>query len=56
MPATRECPLCAGTMTIKETKTVTQILGNPTPTTRLTREWVCRDCDYFEEVEEESSR
>ena len=27
----RECPLCGGTMRLKETQTVTQIPGNPKP-------------------------
>ena len=44
-------------MTMHESKTVTRIPGNPNATTRSTWEWVCRDCDYFEEAEEaESSR
>jgi C4-type Zn-finger protein len=55
MPTTRECPLCGGTMKMKETQTVTHIPGNPSDTTRTTSEWVCPDCDYFEEAEEESS-
>ena len=40
-------------MSLKESETVVQIPGNPNPTTRRTREWVCPDCDYFEDVEEE---
>jgi C4-type Zn-finger protein len=56
MPGPRECPLCGGTMMIKETQTVTQVPGNPNATTTTSREWVCRDCDYFEEAEEERSR
>ena len=43
-------------MAIKETQTVTQVPGNPNATTVTTQEWVCRDCDYFEDAEEESSR
>ena len=50
---TRECPLCGGTMQLKITQTVVRVPGNPTGTTKSTREWVCPDCDYFEEVEEE---
>jgi YgiT-type zinc finger domain-containing protein len=56
MPATRECPLCGGTMTVKQTHLVTRVPGNPNATTRTTSEWVCPDCDYFEEADEESSR
>jgi hypothetical protein len=35
------------------TETVVRVPGNPNATTRTTREWVCPDCDYFEEAEEE---
>jgi transposase len=56
MPTSRECPLCGGTMKIKENQTVTHVPGNPRPTTRTTWEWLCSDCDYFEEADEESSR
>ena len=56
MPASRECPLCGGTMKVKQTQTVTRIPGNPNATTRTASEWVCPDCDYFEEADEESSR
>ena len=56
MPATRECPLCGGTMKIKQTQLVTRVPGNPNATARTASEWVCPDCDYFEEADEESSR
>jgi hypothetical protein len=55
MPATKECPLCGGTMKIRESQTVTRVPGNPHVTTRSTWEWVCPDCDYFEEAEETES-
>jgi ssDNA-binding Zn-finger/Zn-ribbon topoisomerase 1 len=55
MPATKECPLCGGTMQLRENQTVVHIPGNPNATTRTTREWVCPDCDYFEEAEEEGT-
>ena len=41
-------------MRLKEHETVVQIPGNPKPSTRA-REWVCPDCDYFEEAEEEGT-
>ena len=50
--ASRECPLCGGTMHLKESQAVTQVPGNPKPTVRQHREWICPDCDYFEELEE----
>jgi hypothetical protein len=52
---TRECPLCGGTMKIKVIETVTRIPGNPTGTSKTSREWLCPDCDYFEEFEEEEA-
>jgi len=51
----RECPLCGGTMRIKATTSVVHVPGNPQPTSRTAREWVCPDCDYFEEVEGETA-
>jgi len=53
MPSSKECPLCGGTMHITERTTVDRIPGNPKTITRVTKEWVCPDCDYFEEVEDE---
>lgn len=38
-------------MQLRETQSVVQIPGNPNATTHASREWVCPDCDYFEEVE-----
>ena len=54
MPDTQECPLCGGTMRLRLIESVVQIPGNPNATTSVAREWVCPDCDYFEEVEEET--
>jgi uncharacterized protein with PIN domain len=51
----RECPLCGGTMRLKRSETVVQVPGNPKTTSRTTAEWVCPDCDYFEEAEDAGS-
>jgi hypothetical protein len=53
MPETKECPICAETMRLKPVEAVVHVPGNPRPTTRRTQEWVCPECDYFEEAEEE---
>jgi transposase len=53
MPDSKECPLCGCTMRLHEHETVVQVPGNPNATKSMTREWVCPDCDYFEEVEED---
>jgi hypothetical protein len=51
MPA-KECPTCGKTMRHRERDVVDRLPG--TPQTRTTRscEWVCPECDYFEEAEE----
>jgi YgiT-type zinc finger domain-containing protein len=56
MPATKECPLCGGNMKLREGKSVVHVPGNRNATTRAIWEWVCPDCDYFEEAEEAESR
>jgi hypothetical protein len=43
-------------MKLREQQSVVKVPGNPSVTTRKTREWVCPDCDYFEEAEEENTR
>ena len=43
-------------MRLKRMETVVQIPGQPrpaTPTKRPVAEWICADCDYFEEADEE---
>jgi C4-type Zn-finger protein len=56
MPETQECPLCGGTMRLKTTNTVARIPGNPSDTTLPSAEWVCPDCDYYEEAEGTTDR
>jgi transposase len=54
MPApSRECPLCGGTMKLAEKESVVHVPGNPGATRRVVREWICPDCDYFEDAEQE---
>jgi C4-type Zn-finger protein len=52
MTETRECPMCAGTMRIVVHEEVEHIPGQGQTRPHLTQEWVCRECDYFEEAEE----
>jgi YgiT-type zinc finger domain-containing protein len=51
MPEVRDCPLCGGSMQLKVTTHIVRLPGNPKDTTSNTAEWVCPDCDYFEEAE-----
>jgi rubredoxin len=55
MPEGRECPMCGATMRLKRGEATVRIPGNPKPTNRPVTEWVCPDCEYFEEVDEERS-
>ena len=41
-------------MRLRERKDVVRVPGNPGATERTAKEWLCPDCDYFEEAEEES--
>jgi hypothetical protein len=52
---TRECPLCAGTMKLKTSETVVLVPGNPKGVTKTSREWLCPDCDYFEDYDEDAA-
>lgn len=54
-PSTKECPLCCGTMRLEQKELVVPVPGNPAPSTTRSSEWVCSDCDYFEEAEEEGT-
>ena len=42
-------------MQLRETKSTTPIPGVPTPTVQTNREWICPECDYFEEAGEEEN-
>jgi C4-type Zn-finger protein len=54
-PARKECPLCGESMSLKVSRNSAQVPGNPGATTRTVREWVCPECDYFEEAESEGT-
>jgi rubredoxin len=53
MPETKECPTCGETMHLREIEAVVRVPGHPESSAKRTWEWVCPDCDYFEEAEEE---
>jgi C4-type Zn-finger protein len=46
MARMRECPLCGETMRLS-VRDVQDAQGN----SRQVREWICPECDYFEEAE-----
>ena len=53
MSESKECPLCGESMKMRESEMIHTIPGNPSASARKTREWICPECDYFEEVEDE---
>jgi len=48
----KECPLCGATMRQKTRELADRIPGTRESRSRTVTEWVCPECDYFEEVEE----
>jgi hypothetical protein len=47
--------MCGGTMQLKQTVVVSPIPGYRDAAPKKTREWVCPDCDYFEEADGENA-
>jgi transposase len=50
----KECPMCGETMRLKEREIVDRVPG--TSQTKSTKfcEWVCPECDYFEDADKEA--
>jgi len=46
-----ECPMCGEIMRLNVREVSERAPGTGVPQTRLAREWVCPECDYFEEAE-----
>ena len=49
MPEVKECPMCGETMRLDTIERREHLPGTAEPTLRLIREWICPECDYFEE-------
>ena len=45
--------MCAENMRLVERERVDHIPGKGETTHQLVREWVCPECDYFEEVDDQ---
>jgi uncharacterized protein with PIN domain len=48
----KECPMCGEFMRVITRQHVEHVPGLPAPVKHVVREWVCPECDYFEEVDE----
>jgi len=51
LEGTKECPLCGETMRLQAREETTVFPGSSETRTRTLVEWVCRECDYFEEYD-----
>ena len=52
MKQSKECPLCSETMRLKVHEHTDYIPGQSQVVRTEIKEWICPDCDYFEEYEE----
>ena len=50
--AGKECPMCGETMRARERAVTDRVPGTSQTKTSTYREWVCPECDYFEEIED----
>lgn len=47
----KECPLCGETMRLSVRQIEAHVPGHGQGSIRMVREWICPECDYFEEAE-----
>ena len=47
----KECPLCGENMRLVDRERVEHIPGTAEVSRQRSREWVCPECDYFEELD-----
>lgn len=52
MEQTQDCPMCGELMRLKVREQIDFIPGQSQSVRTEIKEWVCPDCDYFEEYEE----
>jgi len=52
----KECPLCGERMRLEKRETISRVPGSSQEVRIAYWEWVCRECDYFEEAEDEAER
>jgi C4-type Zn-finger protein len=45
----KECPLCGERMSLETRETISRVPGSAQEIKSIVKEWVCRECDYFEE-------
>ena len=50
--AARDCPMCGEVMHLTEQQVPERVPGTPQTAVAKVREWVCPECDYFEDAED----
>jgi YgiT-type zinc finger domain-containing protein len=48
----KDCPLCGTAMKLKVRQEISRLPGRRETRSKQITEWVCPDCDYFEDVNE----
>jgi hypothetical protein len=49
----KECPMCGGMMRLKRSEQSVPMADQPQPSRKISAEWICPECDYFEEADED---
>jgi transposase len=49
----KECPMCGEFMRLVKRQHSAHVPGLPAPVKHVVREWVCPECDYFEEADDD---
>ena len=52
--AIKDCPMCGERMKLRDREVIDRVPGSTQTRTAKYREWVCPECDYFEEAEEQA--
>jgi hypothetical protein len=50
---TKECPLCGEMMQLREREVTDRVPGYAQTKVTKSLEWMCPECDYFEEYDED---
>ena len=49
--AAKECPMCGEMMRLRDREITDRVPGTLQTKTTKYREWICPECDYFEDYE-----
>ena len=53
--AAKDCPMCGEAMQLREREVTDRVPGTHHTKTTISAEWVCPECDYFEEWEDDDT-